>query len=359
MTGVSIDCYSGNVSGDVVLDNAKMELRVSKVVSTSEPFRLIGAIIGGGALKSFHTMGKTVLSGNDIHFDLKEFARSKGELQVDSPAGLAIPFDSKEVVLKNFQGELRFAGGELVVDGKKFSAYDGMASGSYTMPLSGGFSYRLKLRANAMSLAKAGAAFGEHKDLSGVMHANFDGGGGKGLSSHFGSGRVQVGKGRFYAVPLFGALRAALTEESSEFGMDVARSLKAGYSLKEGLLRTSDLRIESTATMVLVKGKLDLQRQTLEADARANLKGVPGIATELLSRILEFHGEGPINDVKWSLAHVPKVVEKVPEAVEKVPKAVGHVLEDVLKGVDDGAGKAFKDLEGSRSPKRKPPERKK
>ncbi len=85
MTGASIDCYGGNVSGDLVLDTSTMELRVSWVVSTSDPFRLAGAIIGGGALKSFHTMGKTELRGNDIHFDLNDFARTKGELQVDSP----------------------------------------------------------------------------------------------------------------------------------------------------------------------------------------------------------------------------------------------------------------------------------
>ena len=86
---------------------------------------------------------------------------------------------------------------------------------------------------------------------------------------------------------------------------------------------------------------------------RANLKGVPGIATQLASRILELHGEGTINDVKWSLAHVPNV-PGVAKDLKKVPKAVGHVLEGVLKGVDDTAGKAFKELEG----KRKSPERK-
>ena len=358
MSGVSIDCYGGTVSGDLVLDYKKMELRISKVVSSIKPFRLVGALMGGGGGKSFHTVGKTVLSGNDISVDLKDFARTKGVLQADSPAGLIIPFDSKEVVLKDFHGTLRFADGKLVVDGEKFSVYDGMASGSCTMPLSGGFHYRLKLDAKAVSLAKAGAVFGVHKDLIGTMDASFDGGGAKALSSHFGSGRVEVRNGRFYAVPLFGSLRAALTEESPEFGRDVARSLNTGYSLKDGLLRSSDLRIENAATVVLVKGELDLAHRTIDADVRANLKGIPGVATELVSRILELHGEGALDDVKWRLAHVqdiPKVVEKVPKVVEKVPKAAAHVLEDVLKGVDHTAGEAVKDLEG----RRKTPEGKK
>lgn len=77
-------------------------------------------------------------------------------------------------------------------------------------------------------------------------------------------------------------------------------------------------------------GQVDLERQTLDVDVRANLKGVAGLATELVSRILEFHGAGPLKDVRWSMSHGPvKEVKAAVDVAGEAVKGVGEVLKDV------------------------------
>lgn len=349
LPGASVDCYGGNVSADLVLDYENARLRVTKVVSSAEPFRLIGAIMGGGALSQFGTNGVTVMSGEDITFDLRKFSDTRGVFQVKSPGGLLLPLAGRKVALRGFEGEARFAEEGLVVVGRKFSIFGGASSGRYQMPLSGGFRYRLNVENRGVSLPDLGRAFGMKEDLKGLMDVTFDGGGARGVRSLHSKGRVSVRGGHFYSVPFFGSLRSALMEKSPEFGKDVARDLSAGYALKNGVLSSDDLQIESSGTVMRVRGQTDLVAKSVDVDVRANLKGVVGVATALVSVIFELHGEGSWDQVAWSMANAPKIPKAAGDAVD----GVGNAVEGVLKGVGDSAGKVIKGLGGLGHPRKK------
>ena len=352
---MSLDCYGGNLSGALTIDYQRNELIVTKIVSTVEPFRFVSAILNTDSMDSCRSVGQTVMSGENITFDLEVFARSRGAFLVSAPQGLAIMAGSREILLGDFHSTLKFAGGNLVLDGSEFTIHGGKGAGSYTMPLSSPYQYRLKVETNDVSLAELGREFGLKGDLAGRLSAAFTGGGASGMESHYGSGRVSVTDGKFYSVPIFGSLRAMLVDKSPRFGVDEARDLYASLSLKEGIVSSSDFRIENVATMLSAKGRIDMVHQTLDVDVLARLKGVVGIATEIVSRVFEIHGEGPLDDVHWSMANSPRIVKDVThtaiEGVEAVTGETGNVIEDV----GDGVFKLFEDRPRFFTPKKESP----
>jgi hypothetical protein len=338
---LSIDCYGGKLKGGLAIDYQKGQLHVTKVVSTVEPFRFVGAILKNHSMNSCRSFGTTTLSGNDITFDLKRFAGSRGTFQVSSPGGIGITTGSREVRLGDFHSSLEFTDGKMVLAGSSFAIYGGKGSGSYTMPLSGGYRYQLKVRTDGVPLAQVGREFNLKSELVGTMSMDFDGGGAAGLESHYGDGQVTVDDGKFYAVPFYGSLRAMLSQQSPHFGVDEARDLNASFSLKNGILSSPDLRVESSATRLQVKGRIDLKHQTLDADVRAELKGLVGLATGIVSRIFEIHGEGPLDSVQWKLAHVPNLVGEAAHVTGKGVEAVVDTTGKVIKGVGEAASKIF------------------
>ena len=352
---MSLDCYGGNLSGALTIDYQRNELIVTKIVSTVEPFRFVSAILNTDSMDSCRSVGQTVMSGENITFDLEVFARSRGAFLVSAPQGLAIMAGSREILLGDFHSTLKFAGGNLVLDGSEFTIHGGKGAGSYTMPLSSPYQYRLKVETNDVSLAELGREFGLKGDLAGRLSAAFTGGGASGMESHYGSGRVSVTDGKFYSVPIFGSLRAMLVDKSPRFGVDEARDLYASLSLKEGIVSSSDFRIENVATMLSAKGRIDMVHQTLDVDVLARLKRVVGIATEIVSRVFEIHGEGPLDDVHWSMANSPRIVKDVThtaiEGVEAVTGETGNVIEDV----GDGVFKLFEDRPRFFTPKKESP----
>ena len=328
MPAVTLDCYGGKVSGALTVDPKAGKLEVSKVRSSAKPFRLTEAIMGGSSLRLFHVLGETVMSGENITFDLREFSKSTGTFALSSPDGFVVPVDKFELPLTDFHGELRFEEGKLVVHGQRFAFHGGGGKGIYTMPLSGDFRYDIKADLQGVSLEPLGRALGLKKDLVGTMRASFDGGGRNSVKAHYGNCRVEVADGKFYAIPLYGSLRALLAKKSSRFGLDEARDLSATLILKDGSIHSSDFRVENASTMVVAHGGADLVRKTLDVKVRANLKGVEGVATSVLSRALEVEGKGSFDHVHWSMVMTPDGV------VKDTAEEVGHAVKDVEKAAE-------------------------
>ncbi len=348
---LDVDCHGGNLTAALTLDHAAGLLKVGKLTSSVEPFRFVEAVMGRHALKSCRTLGTTTLSGSNLVFNFREFSRSSGVLKVDSPAGLAIDIGRMEIEMADFHGSLRFADRKLTVDGEKFAICGGTGGGTYSMPLQGKYSYQLKVMGTEMSMEQIGRKFGTNGPLAGQMSATFEGGGASGMTSQSGNGRISVKGGKFYSIPLFGSLKALLTQQSAKFGVDEARDLTCTYALKDGIVRSDDLRITSTATQLHAKGQVDMVRKTLDADARANLRGIAGLATGIPSLIFELHGEGPLDDVRWEFANLPGIVSGAAEVTLDGVKAVTGGVGKVIEGVGGTTRKLFGERPGLLIPK--------
>lgn len=352
LSPLALKSHGGSLTGGLVIDYRNGQLRIPTVHSTIDPFHLVASLpVGEGVAKAmgpFRSVGETSVKAQDVTFDLREFGRSSGTFEVDSPGGIAASLESGDLVLQNLGANVTMGKGALTIDGRRFDLCGGKGSGIYEIPLAGDFRYRLKFTLNGVSLPRLGKTFGVKDGLVGTMSTTFDGGGSSGVASLDGRGWVKVTGGKFYSVPVLGSLRIFLSSKSSQFGEDVAGDLEAHFTVARGMVHSSDLRIESSTTVVTATGWLNFVKDTVAVDVRANLKGVVGVATALVSKILEVRGEGPLDKVHWTLANVPKVVDGAANVVSEGAAAVG----EAAKGVGEAAGKILEKGSGLRIPKK-------
>lgn len=351
---LDVDCYGGNLKAALTVEYTNGLLKVAKLTSSVEPFRFVEAVMGSTSLKSCRTLGTTTLSGNNLVFNNRDFYRSTGVLKADSPAGLAIALGRPKIVMKDFHGSVKFDNGKLAVNAERFAILGGSATGTYTTPLRGNYTYQLAVKGDGLLVKDIAQQYSKGEDVAGHLNMTFNGGGANGMESHFGNGHIQVSDGEFYSIPLFGSLRSMLTQQSAKFGVDEARDLTCTYSLRDGVVRSKDLRIESTATKLLANGQVDLIQLTLNADVRANLRGVVGLATVVPSLIFELHGEGPLNDVHWKMAHVPGIIQGAAEVTVEGVKTVTEGAGKVIEGIGGTASKILGGRPGFLLPKPQP-----
>lgn len=337
MPEVDLDCYNGNVKAAMVVDYKAGVIEIDEIHSSAEPFELVDAVMGKSTLKSFGAPGGVNVHGKDLAFDLKDFSRSRGVLTVDSPDGILIPLTPIRPRLVGFQGTVSFTNGQLVVDAQRFALHGGTGSGSYRMPLSGGYSYRLNLDLEGISMRELGRSFELRKEMVGTLDMGFDGGGGKGLQSHHGKGAVKVENGKFYAIPLIGAFQLFISGKAPQFRADDAKNMHATFSLANGVVSSSDCQVESATTKVFVEGDVDMVAKSLDVKVRINLKGIAGAATSVVSRVLAVSGKGPFDEVRWRMGIIPDGKGGTLEKVTGAVKGVG----DAAKDVGEAAGKIF------------------
>jgi hypothetical protein len=196
-------------------------------------------------------------------------------------------------------------------------------------------------------------SFGAGSNQPGVVNANWKGGGGFDLPSIAGGGTVSIQQAEFFRIPLLGPLHLVFDQLTPGFGKDVASSLTASHSLGNGILSIRNLKLDSKFTRLEANGDVNLTSNHAHLTAKAKLQGIVGLATALLSALLEVEGEGPISDVKWKLKSLPAGL-LVKGAVDVVGKTGGVVLDgaegavnittDAATGTVKGAGKAVKEI---------------
>jgi len=352
MPEVDLDCYGGNVKAAMAVDYREGKIEIEEIHSTAEPFRLVDAVMGKATVASFHAPGGAKVHGKDVVFDLKEFSRSRGVLTVDSPGGIVIPLNPAELPTTDFHGTVSFEDGHLVVAAQRFALHGGRGSGNFRMPLSGGYSYRLKLGLEGVSMKQMGKSLGLKKELAGTLNTGFEGGGGTGLKSHHGTGWMKVQDGSFYAIPLIGAFQVFVSAKVPQFGAEEAGDLNATFAVKNGVVSSSDFKVESSSTRVFAEGDVDLVANSIDVQVRMNLKGVVGVATSLVSHAFKVTGEGPFDDVRWSMSAIPDGLEDATNKVTDAVKGTAEGVGDAAKEVGEAAGKLLKNRPGFLVPKK-------
>jgi hypothetical protein len=141
---------------------------------------------------------------------------------------------------------------------------------------------------------------------------------------------LSIREAEFYRVPLFGPLNIVFDQLTPGFARDVATSLTSHYRINRGTLHIENLKLESTLTLIDAQGTIDLARQYASLTAKAKLRGIAGIATFLVSSLLEMRGEGPVDDVRWKLDHLPGDGRLMEDAAD-VLKGTGGAVKDILK----------------------------
>jgi len=347
---------TGEVAGS--FDVARGVLKVGRFESGLDVLALARALApdASRSLAAVRTTGAWRVSGDgELPLDHPERSRWNGSVALSGD--LLYAEGETRVTLQNPAMTLRLDRERVTVSGFKAGLWDGSLDMPMTQILlpSGGTKPRFETQAALRDarLQSVMKSFGAPQGQPGLVNITWKGGGGFELESISGSGALGIHNAEFYRIPLLGPLHIVFDRLTPGFAKDVASTLSADHQIGGGTLHIDNLKLESKLTRIEARGSVDLNRKYAHLTAKAKLQGIAGLATAILSALLEAEGEGPVTDVHWKLKNVPGIgmVGEAATVVEKTGAAVingaGGAVKDVGRGaVDVGkdVGKAAKGL---------------
>ncbi|WP_170156839.1 AsmA-like C-terminal region-containing protein [Roseimicrobium gellanilyticum] len=154
-----------------------------------------------------------------------------------------------------------------------------------------------------------------------------------------GSGSIQIENSPTVHVPLldetyalFAALIPGLKRESGNGEMS------GQFTSKQGVLTFSSFKANGGSVTVTGSGTVDLVRRTVAATAQGRLRGVGGVVTAPISRLMEMEVSGPLDDIRVRPAGdglvgnvVDGTVDVARGTIKGATKVTGSVVKEGVK----------------------------
>ena len=188
-------------------------------------------------------------------------------------------------------------------------------------------------------------SFGGAQKEPGVVQCDWQGGGEFDLASLAGSGALSIGEADFGRVPIVGPLHFVFNILAPRFHTDEPSTMTVNHRMAGSLLYLEDLKLVSEHAHVEAGGNIDLAREYTQLNARGGLRKLPGLITVLFTWLLEFKGEGPVDNVRWSIKGFPGFhpVVNAPKKTTRTADAAEKEADRAVKGLIELPGKVLED----------------
>ena len=178
----------------------------------------------------------------------------------------------------------------------------------------------------------------------GSFRATGSGGGEFDVATLAGSGALSIGGAEFGRMPILGPLHImfGLLVPSFRYKNEPS-TMSVIHRISGGTLLLDDLKLVSRQVRVEASGAIDLAREYTEITAKGRLRRLPGLVTVLLTFLLEFKGEGPVENMKWRLKSIPGL-HLLGKAANKATRTEAEKGADrALKGLIELPGNLLRD----------------
>ncbi len=202
-----------------------------------------------------------------------------------------VPFN-----FENPNGTLVFKNRQLTVNMKPCGFYDGTLTGVIDMDLrQTPAAYSLDLNLAKVNFKKFMVRVFNYGKSTGQLatSAHFTGTIGN-MTSMKGGGEVKIENGDITQIPLLGSLTPLIP------GFSAADAAHAHFTADKGFIQTDDLHISSETLALIGTGNYNFVGDNVDLNMRVNANAMFGILLYPISKIFEFHGSGPMKNVKWS-----------------------------------------------------------
>ena len=188
-------------------------------------------------------------------------------------------------------------------------------------------------------------SFGGAQTEPGVVQCDWQGGGEFDLASLAGSGALSIGEADFGRVPIVGPLHFVFNILAPRFHTDEPSTMTVNHRMAGSLLYLEDLKLVSEHAHVQAGGNIDLARESTQLNARGGLRKLPGLITVLFTWLLEFKGEGPVDNVRWSIKGFPGFhpIVNAPKKTTRTADAAEKEADRAVKGLIELPGKVLED----------------
>ena len=188
-------------------------------------------------------------------------------------------------------------------------------------------------------------SFGGAQKEPGVVQCDWQGGGEFDLASLAGSGALSIGEADFGRVPIVGPLHFVFNILAPRFHTDEPSTMTVNHRMAGSILYLEDLKLVSEHAHVEAGGNIDLAREYTQLNARGGLRKLPGLITVLFTWLLEFKGEGPVDNVRWSIKGFPGFhpIVNAPKKTTRTADAAEKEADRAVKGLIELPGKVLEE----------------
>ncbi len=237
----------GVATGTFVYDFAHHETRLSNVVSGLRPTEAI-YWIDPKLLKvvtpyKFQKPPTITTSGV---YQFRGGKNTRLEVNVDSPGRNGLYFSWQNSAFDRINAKLLLTDDRLQISELNGAIFAGTVRGSADLSLAKNDQrYRAAMTVDHVDFPKLTDLYFKYKTAVGLMNGHYEWTGmGSDARTMNGKGEVEVRNGDVFAIPLFGPLSDILNKIMPGVGYRVARKGNMSFTIKDGVIRTSDFHVD-------------------------------------------------------------------------------------------------------------------
>jgi hypothetical protein len=176
--------------------------------------------------------------------------------------------------------------------------------------------FRTDLTLNRVNIAKLTKLYIDYDDSKGVVSGRYGFRARMGAEEEMtGSGSLRIEDGNVFAIPVFGPFSAILGGIIPGVVYNTARLASADFTVANKKITTRNIEIAGRGFSMFGNGDIYFLTGRLDLSMRINVQGIPGLVFFPVSKLLEYHSEGTLDDPRWR----PKIIPKIPLPGGKKP----------------------------------------
>ena len=291
----------GVVTGTFVYDFAHHETRVSNVISN---LRMTEAIywVDPNLLKvvtPYKFQKPPTITTNGV-YQFRGGKNTRLEINIDSAAGMDYVFLGRTLPFDRIKAKLLLTNDRLQISELNGAIFSGTLQGNADISLAkDDHRYRATMTADRIDFPRLTDLYFKYKTSTGSMNGRYDWTGiGSDARSMSGKGEMEVRNGDVFAIPLFGPLSDILNKLMPGVGYRVARKANMSFTVKDGVIRTSDFHVDAGVFGMVGQGNAHFLEDKIDFDVRIDASGA-GIFLNPLYKFFEYKAEGSLKKPDW------------------------------------------------------------
>jgi hypothetical protein len=238
------------------------------------------------------------------HFDLNDAEqkfRTDMQARLVARRGAHYVFMRRKLLLTDLDLGIAIKGQKMTLaTNRPLTLFDGKMAGTLNVMLLPNPTYDTQLNFKTNDFASVMQTFFHHEKVTGRISGDLNlSGAFNDLNTLRGTGSLTVNDGELYNIPFLGGLSELLNSIIPDLGYAKASEAETNFTVSDSVFQIGKLDIKSLFFVLIGHGTYNFNRDHIELDMRANLRGAPGLATWLLSKVFEYHGTGPLAKTKW------------------------------------------------------------
>jgi len=291
----------GIATGTFVYDFAHHETRLSNVVSSLRPTEAIYWI--DPKLLKVVTPYKFQKPPTITTTGVYQFRGGKNtrlEINVDSPGGMDYVFLDKTLPFDRISAKLLLTDDRLQISELNGAIFSGTVRGGVDISLAKNDQrYRATMAVDHVDFPKLTDLYFKYKTAVGLMNSHYEWTGtGSDARTMSGKGEVEVRNGDVFAIPLFGPLSDILNKIMPGVGYRVARKANMSFTIKDGVIRTSDFHVDGGTFGMVGQGNAHFLDDKIDFDVRIDASGAGFVLTPLY-KFFEYKAENSLKKPNW------------------------------------------------------------